>query len=320
MKRRGFIGLLGGTAAAWAAAAWAQQRDRTRHIGFLGPERRLKKLQQGLGDLGYVEDRDIVVEYRPSDRPDRLSGFAAELVALKVDVIVASGSLAVRAAQQATRSIPIVMTGTSDPVGSGFVSSLAHPAGNITGMSLQNPELSGKRLEFLKRLVAGLSSVAVLSNPDDPPVVFSLRETKEAAKALGLELQSAEARKPEDFEGAFASVTRMQPGALLILPGSIMTRNAERIAEFALKSRIPAMSYFREFPEAGGLISYGPNLGESSRHAAIYVDKILKGASPADLPVQQPTKFELVINIKTATAIGLDVPPSILSHADEVIE
>jgi len=320
MKRRGFIGLLGGTAAAWAAAAWAQQRDRTRHIGFLGPERRLKKLQQGLGDLGYVEDRDIVVEYRPSDRPDRLSGFAAELVALKVDVIVASGSLAVRAAQQATRSIPIVMTGTSDPVGSGFVSSLAHPAGNITGMSLQNPELSGKRLEFLKRLVAGLSSVAVLSNPDDPPVVFSLRETKEAAQALGLELQSAEARKPEDFEGAFASVTRMQPGALLILPGSIMTRNAERIAEFALKSRIPAMSYFREFPEAGGLISYGPNLGESSRHAAIYVDKILKGASPADLPVQQPTKFELVINIKTATAIGLDVPPSILSHADEVIE
>jgi len=320
MKRRGFIGLLGGTAAAWAAAAWAQQRDRTRHIGFLGPERRLKKLQQGLGDLGYVEDRDIVVEYRPSDRPDRLSGFAAELVALKVDVIVASGSLAVRAAQQATRSIPIVMTGTSDPVGSGFVSSLAHPAGNITGMSLQNPELSGKRLEFLKRLVAGLSSVAVLSNPDDPPVVFSLRETKEAAQALGLELQSAEARKPEDFEGAFASVTRMQPGALLILPGSIMTRNAERIAEFALKSRIPAMSYFREFPKAGGLISYGPNLGESSRHAAIYVDKILKGASPADLPVQQPTKFELVINIKTATAIGLDVPPSILSHADEVIE
>ena len=320
MKRRGFIGLLGGTAAAWAAAAWAQQRDRTRHIGFLGPERRLKKLQQGLGDLGYVEDRDIVVEYRPSDRPDRLSGFAAELVALKVDVIVASGSLAVRAAQQATRSIPIVMTGTSDPVGSGFVSSLAHPAGNITGMSLQNPELSGKRLEFLKRLVAGLSSVAVLSNPDDPPVVFSLRETKEAAQALGLELQSAEARKPEDFEGAFASVTRMQPGALLILPGSIMTRNAERIAEFALKSRIPAMSYFREFPEAGGLISYGPNLGESSRHAAIYVDKILKGASPADLPVQQPTKFELVINIKTATAIGFDVPPSILSHADEVIE
>jgi len=320
MKRRGFIGLLGGTAAAWAAAAWAQQRDRTRHIGFLGPERRLKKLQQGLGDLGYVEDRDIVVEYRPSDRPDRLSGFAAELVALKVDVIVASGSLAVRAAQQATRNIPIVMTGTSDPVGSGFVSSLAHPAGNITGMSLQNPELSGKRLEFLKRLVAGLSSVAAVSKPDDPPVVFSLRETKEAAQALGLELQSAEARKPEDFEGAFASVTRMQPGALLILPGSIMTRNAERIAEFALKSRIPAMSYFREFPEAGGLISYGPNLGESSRHAAIYVDKILKGASPADLPVQQPTKFELVINIKTATAIGLDVPPSILSHADEVIE
>ena len=320
MKRRGFIGLLGGTAAAWALPAWAQQRDRTRQIGFLGPERRLKKMRQGLGDLGYVEGQDIVVEYRPSDRPDRLSGFAAELVALKVDVIVASGSMAVRAAQQATRSIPIVMTGTSDPVGSGFVSSLAHPGGNITGMSLQNPELSGKRLELLKKLVAGLSLVAVLSNPDDPPVVFSLRETKEAAHALGLELQFAEARKAEDFETAFVSVTRMQPGALLILPGSIMTRNAERIAEFALQSRIPAMSYFREFAEAGGLISYGPNLGETSQHAAIYVDKILKGASPADLPVRQPTKFELVINLKTARAIGLDVPPSIVAQADEVIE
>jgi putative tryptophan/tyrosine transport system substrate-binding protein len=319
MKRRGFIGLLGG-AAAWPLAAWAQQRNRTRYIGFLGPERRLKKMRQGLGDLGYVEGQDIVFEYRPSDRPDRLSDFAAELVALKVDVIVASGSLAVRTAQQATRSIPIVMTGSSDPVGAGFVSSLAHPGGNITGMSLQNPELSGKRLELLTEIVAGLSLVAVLSNPDDPPVVFSLRETKGAAQALSIELQFVEVRRPEDFESAFASVNRIQPGALVILPGSIMTRHAERIAEFALKSRMPAISYFREFPEAGGLISYGPNLDDSSRHAAVYVDKILKGASPADLPVEQPTKFELVINLKTAKAIGLAVPPSILAHADEVIE
>jgi putative tryptophan/tyrosine transport system substrate-binding protein len=324
MKRRGFIGLLGGTAAwaleAWALAAWAQQRDRVRHIGFLGPERRLKKMHQGLGDLGYVEGQDIIVEYRPSDRPDRLPGFAAELVALKVDVIVASGSLAVRAAQQATRSIPIVMTGSSDPVGAGFVSSLAHPGGNITGMSLQNPELSGKRLELLTEIVAGLSLVGVLSNPDDPPVVFSLRETKDAAQALSIELQFVEARKPEDFEGAFASLTRRQPGALVILPASIMTRNAERIAELALKSKLPAISYFKEFPEAGGLISYGPNLDDSCRHAAVYVDKILKGTSPADLPVQQPTKFELVVNLKTAKAIDLAVPASIVAHADEVIE
>jgi putative tryptophan/tyrosine transport system substrate-binding protein len=192
------------------------------------------------------------------------------------------------------------MTGSSDPVGTGFVASLAHPGGNITGLSLQSPELRGKRLGLLKEIVVGLSVVAVLSNPDDPPVVFSLRETKDAAEALGIELQFVEARKPEDFESAFASLIRRQPGALVILPASIMTRYARRIAELALKSRMPAISYFREFPEAGGLISYGPNLDDSSRHAAIYVDKILKGTTPADLPVA--------------------VPPSILNGADEVIE
>ena len=318
MKRRGFITLFSG-AAAWPLAAWAQ-RQRTRHIGFLGPERRLNKMRQGLGDLGYVEGQDIVVEYRSSDHADRLPSFAAELVALKVDVIVASGSLAVRAAQQATRSIPIVMTGSSDPVGTGFVASLAHPGGNITGLSLQSPELSGKRLGLLKEIVAGLSLVAVLSDPDDPPVVFSLRETKDAAQALGIELQFVEARRPEDFENAFASLTARQPGALVVLPASIMTRYARRIAELALKSRMPAISYFREFPEAGGLISYGPNLDDSSRHAAIYVDKILKGTKPADLPVEQPTKFELVINLRAAKAIDLAVSPLILAGADEVIE
>jgi putative ABC transport system substrate-binding protein len=318
MKRRGFITLLGG-AAAWPLAAWAQ-RQRTRHIGFLGLERRLNKMRQGLGDLGYVEGQDIVVEYRPSDHADRLPSFAAELVALKVDVIVASGSLAVRAAQQATRSIPIVMTGSSDPVGTGFVASLAHPGGNITGLSLQSPELSGKRLGLLKEIVAGLSLVAVLSDPDDPPVASSLRETKDAAQALGIELQFVEARRPEDFENAFASLTGRQPGALVVLPASLMTRHARRIAELALKSRMPAISYFREFPEAGGLISYGPNLDDSSRHAAIYVDKILKGTKPADLPVEQPTKFELVINLRAAKAIDLAISPSILAGADEVIE
>jgi putative tryptophan/tyrosine transport system substrate-binding protein len=254
MKRRGFITLLG-SAAAWPVAAWA--RDRIRHIGFLGPERRLKKMRQGLGDLGYVEGQNIVVEYRPSDHADRLPSFAAELVALKVEVIVASGSLAVRAAQQATRSIPIVMTGSSDPVGTGFVASLGHPGANITGLSLQSPELSGKRLGLLKEIVAGLSLVAVLSDPDDPPVVFSLKETKDAAEALGFELQFVEARRPEDFESAFASLTTKHPGALVILPASIMTKNARGIAELALKSSMPAISYFREFPEAGGLISYG---------------------------------------------------------------
>jgi putative tryptophan/tyrosine transport system substrate-binding protein len=212
------------------------------------------------------------------------------------------------------------MTGSSDPVGTGFVASLAHPGGNITGLSLQSPELSGKRLGLLKEIVAGLSLVAVLSDPDDPPVVFSLRETKDAAEALGIELQFVEVRRPEDFEPAFASLTRSQPGALVILPASIMTRHARRIAELALKSRMPAISYFREFPEAGGLISYGPNLDDSSQHAAIYVDRILKGTPPADLPVEQPIKFDLVINLRTAKAIGLAVSPSILAGADEVIE
>jgi putative ABC transport system substrate-binding protein len=245
-------------------------------------------MRQGLGDLGYIEGRDIVVEYRPSDREDRLTDFAAEPVALKVDVIVASGSQAVRAAQQLTRSVPIVMTGSSDPVGAGFVASLAQPGGNITGLSLQSPELSGKRLGLLKEIVARLSRVAVLSNPDDPPVVFSLRDTKDAAGALGIEHQFVEARRPEDFDSAFASVTERQPGALVILPASIMTRYAGRIAELALNSRMPAISYFRDFPEAGGLISYGPNLDDSSRRAAVYVDKILKGTNPSDLRWNSP--------------------------------
>lgn len=319
MKRRGFIALLGG-AAAWSLGARAQQPDRTRRIGFLGNVHRLEKMKKGLFDLGYVEGRDIIIEYRPGDRADRLSGFATELVALKVDVIVVTGSQAAHAAQQATRSIPIVMTGSSDPVGTGLVASLARPGGNITGLSLQSPELSGKRLALLKEIVADLSRVAVLSNPDDPPVVFSLRETRVAAQALGIELQFVEARRPEDFERAFASVTKGQPGALVILPASIMTRYAERIAKLALNSRMPAISYFREFPAAGGLMSYGPNLGDLSRRAAIYVDKILKGFKPADLPVEQPTKFELVINLTTAKTLGLTVPSTILFRADEVIE
>jgi putative ABC transport system substrate-binding protein len=319
VNRRSFVALLGG-AALWSLAARAQQLDRTRRIGFLGNELRLQKMKKGLADLGYVEGRDFVIEYRSGDRADQLSGFAAELVALKVDVIVVTGSQAAHAAQQATRSIPIVMTGSSDPVGTGLVASLARPGGNITGLSLQSPELSGKRLELLKDIVADLSRVAVLSNPDDPPVVLSLRETRAAAQALRITLQFVEVRRPEDFDSAFASLTKVQSGALVVLPASIMTRHAERIAKFALNSRMPAISYFREFPAAGGLMSYGPNLGDLSRRAAVYVDKILKGAKPADLPVEQPTKFELVINLRTAEALGLTVPSEILANADEIIE
>lgn len=319
MKRRDFISLLGG-AAAWPATPRAQQPQARRRIGFLGPERRLRKLRQGLAALGYVEGRDIAVEYRPSDRADRLAGFAAELVALRVDVIVASGSQSVRAAQLATRTIPIVMTGSSDPVGTGFVASLARPEGNITGMSLQSPEVSGKRLALLKEIVANLLRVAALSNPDDPPAVFSVRETVAAARALKIKVELMEARRPEDLDGAFASVIETRPGALVVLPASLMTSHAGRIAALALQWKMPSISYFREFPGAGGLISYGPNLDDSAQRAAGYVDKIFNGAKPAELPVEQPTSFEMVINLRTAKALGLTVPEPLVARADDVIE
>ena len=317
MRRREFITLLGATALAWPLAACARAPAR---IGFLGLERRLEKFREGLGDLGYVEGRDVVIEYRPSDPAGRLHGFAAELVALDADVIVAAGSLAVRAAQQATRTIPIVMTGSSDPVGTGFAASLARPGGNITGLSLQSPELSGKRLEFLGEIVKDLSRLAILLNPDDPPVVFSLRETEKAARASGMEISLVEARRGEDLDGAFALIAKIRPEALVILPASLMTRYAARIAELALNCRTPTISYFRDFPEVGGLMSYGPSLDYSSRRAAVYVDQILKGAKPSDLPIQQPTKFELVVNQKTASALGLEIPRILLVRADEVIE
>jgi putative tryptophan/tyrosine transport system substrate-binding protein len=316
--RREFITVLSATALAWPLAACAPKG--MARIGFLGLERRLEKFRQGLGDLGYVEGRDIVIEYRPSDPADRLPGFAAELVALNADVIVAGGSLAVRAAQQATRTIPIVMTGTSDPVGTGFVASLARPGGNITGLSLQSPELSGKRLALLKEIIENLSRLAILFNPDDPAVVFSLRETEKAARASGMEISLVEARSGEDLDGAFALIAKIRPEALVILPASLMTRYAARIAELALNSKTPTISYFREFPEVGGLMSYGPSLDYSARRAAVYVDRILKGAKPSDLSVQQPTKFELVINLKTANALSLTVPKRLSARADELIE
>jgi putative ABC transport system substrate-binding protein len=311
--------LLGGVVMAWPCSVRAEQRRGVRQIGFLGPQRRLKQLRLGLAELAYIEGRNFVIEHRPSDPADRLPGFAAELVKLKVDVIVASGSLAVRAAQQATRSIPIVMTGASDPVGTGFVASLARPGGNITGMSLQSPALSGKRLEWLKEIVKDLSRLAVLLNPDDPPAVFSLKETERAAQASGLELYVVEVRKADDFDGAFGSLGARRPDALVVLPASIMTEYAGRIAGLALTNKLPTISYFREFPESGGLMSYGPNLDDSARQAAIFVDQILKGAKPSDLAVQQPSKFELVINASTAKQLGLTITPMMLMIA-EVIE
>jgi putative ABC transport system substrate-binding protein len=212
------------------------------------------------------------------------------------------------------------MTGTSDPVGTGFVASLARPGGNITGLSLLSPELSGKRLDFLREIIKDLSRLAILFNPDDPAVVFSLRETEKAARASGVKISLVEVRSGKDLDGAFALIAKIRPEALVILPASLMTRYASRIAELALNCRMPTISYFREFPEVGGLMSYGPSLDYSARRAAVYVDRILKGAKPSDLPVQQPTKLELVINLKTAKALSLTVPKRLSAIADELIE
>jgi putative ABC transport system substrate-binding protein len=320
MKRRDFIALLGSAAAAWPLAARAQLPQRMRRIGVLVPAWGLDEIRQGLRDLGYVEGQNFIIEYRPVDPADRLPRFAAELAGLKVDVIVAGGSQAVLAAQRATKNIPIVMTASSDPVGTGFVTSLARPGGNITGLSLMSPELSGKRLQLVKEIVADLRRVAVLWNPDDPPAVLSLKETEAAAQQLGINLESVEARGLDDFDVAFASAMKTHAGALVVLSAPIMTIYAGRIAELALNNSLPTISNASQLPKAGGLMSYGPSLSDLVRRSAIYVDKILKGAKPADLPVEQPTKFELVINLKTARALGLSVPPALLALADEVIE
>jgi putative ABC transport system substrate-binding protein len=312
--------ILKGAKPASPLAARAQQAEPMRRIGLLVSTIREDVIRQALRDLGYIEGKNILIEYRPADRADQLPGLAAELVSLKVDVIVAGGSQAVRAAQQATQSIPIVMAAGSDPVGTGFVASLARPGGNITGNSLFSPELSGKRLELLKEIVTGALRLAVLWNPEDPPAALSLRETEAAARQLGIELKSIEVRNPGDFDMAFTSAMNFHAGAIAILSAPVMTIYASRIAELAWKNGLPAISNASEFPKAGGLMSYGPSFADLYKRAAVYVDKILKGAKPADLPVEQPTKFELVINLKTAKALGLTVPSSLLVAADEVIE
>ena len=301
--------------------AEAQQPGKIPHIGFLSLSgANQEAFRQGLRDLGYIEGKNIAIESRmAANRADRLSVLAGELVDLKVDVIVAAGSQAVHAAQRITNNIPIVMTSSSDPIGTGFVASLAHPGGNITGLSLVGPDLSTKRLEMLKEVVLGVSRVAVFWNPDDPAAKISLRETQDAAKAQAMHLQIVEIREASDFESAFRAANKGRARALILLPAPIVATQAKQIAELALKNNLPAISPVSEFPNAGGLMSYGANLADLYGHAATYVDKILKGAKPADLPVEQPTKFELVINLKTAKQIGLVIPPNVLARADRVI-
>lgn len=282
----------------------------------------IEGFRQGLRERGYVEGQNIIIEYRFSEgRNDRLPALAAELVALKVRLILASGTPASFAAKQATSTIPIVMGGiAADPVETGLIASLAHPGGNITGMSMMTAQLGGKRLELLKQTVPRLARVAVLWNPPNLAYGPILRELEAAAPALGLKLLRLEVRVPADLEGAFKTATTQRAGAL-ILPGDpLISNRLKMLADLGLKYRLPTIMDLKEFVEAGGLLSLGLDLVDSYRQAATHVDKILKGANPADLPMEQPTKFDLVVNVKTARALGLTIPQSLLVQATQVIQ
>jgi len=310
-------------------AAEAQQAAKIARIGYLSTTLAANPLlreafRQGLRELGYVEGRNVVIENRAAEgKLERFPALAAELVALKVDVIVVGNTLAALAAKQATRTLPIVFANASDPITEGLVTSLARPGGNVTGLSNLAPGLVGKRLELLTQTVPGVSRVAVLWKPGGSGGSMDkdmLTEAEVAGRALGVRLQFVEARGPEDFDRAFSDMTGARAGALTVLPIVMFFHERRRLVDLAAKNRLPAVYPHREFVDAGGLMTDGPNLADLFRRAATYVDKILKGAKPADLPVEQPTKFELVINLKTAKALGLTIPPSLLGRADEVIQ
>ena len=312
---------------ALCSSAEAQQPGKIPRIGYLtgaslpSQSGNAEAFQQGLRELGYVEGKNIVIEWRGANgNRDRQRALAAELVGLKVDVIVASSGGDTRAAKEATATIPIVMAQTDDPVASGFAISLARPGGNITGLSTLSPELSGKRLELLKEVLPKLSRVAVFGSSSSPGDAPALNETKLAAVALGASVQHVDVLSPKDFETAFrAAVKERANGVLWLVSGSVGGGHQAKIAELAMKSRLPTIYERQNYVSAGGLMSYGVNLLDLHRRAAIYVEKILKGAKPADLPVEQPIKFELVINLKAGKQIGLTIPPNVLVRADRVI-
>src|SRR5215813_11204158 len=308
--------------------AQAQQTTKIPRIGFLSGASssalaaRVQAFRQGLRELGYVEGKSIVVDYRYAEgNADRERALASELVRLKVDVIVTTGPTVTRNAKEATTTIPIVFAQDGDPVASGFVASLARPGGNLTGLSNLSPELSGKRLELLKEIVPQLSRVAVLGNSTNPANAQVLKETELAAGAFGVKLQYLDVLNPKDIETAFRAASKGRAGAVLMtVSGGVVLSQRTQVVELAAKSRLPAMYIIREYVETGGLMSYGVSSIDLDRRAATYVDKILKGAKPADLPVEQPTKFELVINLKAAKQIGLTIPPNVLVRADRVIK
>jgi putative ABC transport system substrate-binding protein len=308
------------------AVAEAQQPTKVPRIGFLAAvspsalSARIEAFRQGLRELGYVERKNIVVEYRYAEgKLDRVRELAAELVRLKVDVIVTAGATSTRPAKEATVTIPIVMAQDTDPVGNGFVASLARPGGNITGLSSLAPEISGKRLELLKEIVPKLSRVVVLGTSTNPGNSQALRETEVAAGAFGVRLQYLDVLSPNDIETVFREASKGRADAGLVLGGPVLNLHRTQVTDLAAKNRLPATYNVPEYVEAGGLMSYGVSFADLFRRAATYVDKILKGAKPAELPVEQPTKFEFVINLKTAKQIGLVIPPNVLARADRVI-
>jgi putative ABC transport system substrate-binding protein len=308
------------------AVVEAQQPAKVPRIGFLGLNSpssntaRIEAFHQGLHELGYVEGKNIVIEFRYAEgQLDRLPALAAELVLLKVDIIVTAGGTVTRVAKKATSTIPIVMAFDNDPVGNGFVASLARPGGNITGLSTHYPELSGKQLELLKEIVPKLSRVAVFGTSSGPVTAQSLREIDLAARAFGVKLQHLDVLSPKDIGSAFRAAANGRADAVLVLVGGVFLSQRKQIADLAIKSRLPAIYGRPEFVEDGGLTTYGVNVADLYRRAAIYIDKILKGTKPADLPVEQPTKFEFIINLKAAKQIGLTIPPNVLARADKVI-
>jgi putative ABC transport system substrate-binding protein len=305
----------------------AQQAGRVPRIGLLSPFSPSatalwhEAFRQGLRDLGWVEGKNISIEYRYAEgRNDRLPDLVADLVRLKVDIIVAAVNTDALAAKNATREIPIVVASAGDPVALGLVESLARPGGNITGLSQISPELAGKRLELLKEIVPKLSRVAVLWNPQGTTSPLSWKEIQLPAPELGIQLHSLEVRRSNDFDKAFEDATRARAGAVAIMPDPLFAGNLKRIADLAAKNRLPSIFHLREFVDSGGLVAYGVDRPDQFRRAATYVDKILKGRKPADLPIEQPTKFELVINLKAAKQIGLTIPPNLLVRADRVIK
>ena len=329
IKRRDFISLLGGAAAAWPLAARAQQAGKLWRIGFVSGAVRPPSLERslyaglshGMRELGYVEGKDFVIEYRFAEgKYERFDDFASELVRLKVDAIVLATPAAVRAMQKATDAIPIVMGYSIDPVGNGFVASLARPGGNTTGLASSSDDASPKHLELLAMTIPNLSRIGLLVNPDSPNNLPVLNGAMAAGQKAGITLVPVEARNPEEVETAFAALRRENVGAILVVSDGFLLSQRQRIAQLALRERLPSIFHQREFAEVGGLMSYGESVFEFYRRAASYVDKIFKGARPGDLPIEQPTRFNLVINRITADVLGITIPPQVYAFADEVIE